>query len=731
MEYKPTYLNAIQDPELKKEYTEFVNTVPINTKLRIRPNAKRLSNLNLQDISWEVAVDIINNPITPNENDNRKCAIYMFEFLVYLSDHNKYSSKYANELQWNRDDFLSYIKGTSPFKMENLIDPNVTPLSFIRYTISSGSDSYIILKNPTKFLVTCISEFLNKDSYEKQKRTNHNTMFNYFTESLGDNKPIICSSDFSDDTFFQGFKYFNEIHNYSNADDKPKFLAILRRFYIYILEKLDSESQQLNFKLLDTSVLKYTRLIKLLQNGYCIYPYSIYEEPPSYSRMILKENGMDTNTTLPKDTVIIFENDFLDNTYLQFLYTQFFWKDQHSSFLIRNNKYGVLREFLIELDKDHDKKSPFTIKAEDIYKLVARLQSENYTNGVIISCYSVIKAFLAFVSSKGLMEVDNTLYSILSHKEYRSRGNNEAYTKDQIKCLKEHFKKNYELENDESKKLLYKLHYYTFEFFSVSEIRLSSILDLEIDSLFMDGKDFKLRVNSKAVKDEKDEYIITPFIKYLFDEILIITEKLRVKAYTTEKKYLFIYRPIGKDTIYRIRQDSFTVYLKLIFFKYKLPFKYLPPKAIRKYYQQQISDFVDSEGYDPILKQHLGKHSLSVHFRFYEKNSLDKTCFQEKQNEVGSIYLAGKVEKNNNYPKESTVQKGCGHCSLKKCNRKGNIDCLMCPNFIATLDCTYFFEQAIADFDKALSEELTDFDRESIIQHKRLHQAYLDELLLL
>jgi hypothetical protein len=55
----------------------------------------------------------------------------------------------------------------------------------------------------------------------------------------------------------------------------------------------------------------------------------------------------------------------------------------------------------------------------------------------------------------------------------------------------------------------------------------------------------------------------------------------------------------------------------------------------------------------------------------------------------------------------------------------------MCPNFVATSDCIYFFEQAIADFDNALSIELTVFERESIIQHRRLHQAYFDELLLL
>lgn len=228
MEYTPTYLNAIQDPELKREYTDFVNTVPINTQLRIRPLAKRLNNLKLQDITWDLAVDTINNPITTYDPDNRKCAIYMFEFLVYLSDQNKYSGRYANELQWNRDDFFTYSKGTSPLKMENLIVSNVSPLSFIKYKISSGSDIFIILKKPTKYLATSISKFLNRNSYQKQQTIKHNTMFNYFTESLGESNPINSFSDFSDDTFFLSFKYFNEIHNYSNADDKQKFLA----FYV-------------------------------------------------------------------------------------------------------------------------------------------------------------------------------------------------------------------------------------------------------------------------------------------------------------------------------------------------------------------------------------------------------------------------------------------------------------------------------------------------------------------
>lgn len=66
-----------------------------------------------------------------------------------------------------------------------------------------------------------------------------------------------------------------------------------------------------------------------------------------------------------------------------------------------------------------------------------------------------------------------------------------------------------------------------------------------------------------------------------------------------------------KSLIAIVRQDGFEQHLKMIFDKYNIDFPYLPPKAVRNYYQQQVSEYLDREGYNPMLAEKLAKHSIS------------------------------------------------------------------------------------------------------------------------
>ena len=167
----------------------------------------------------------------------------------------------------------------------------------------------------------------------------------------------------------------------------------------------------------------------------------------------------------------------------------------------------------------------------------------------------------------------------------------------------------------------------------------------------------------------------------------------------------------------------------MIFDKYNIDFPYLPPKAIRNYYQQQVSEYIDREGYNPMLAEKLGKHSISIHAKYYDKVDIKEVCYKEKRIEIGNIHLAGKVETINKFPVESTVENGCGHCSLSKCNFRGNLNCFMCKHFVATLDCIDFYELAIEEFDYLLTKNMPQHEKKvSIIQQRRIHLAYLNEL---
>ena len=52
----------------------------------------------------------------------------------------------------------------------------------------------------------------------------------------------------------------------------------------------------------------------------------------------------------------------------------------------------------------------------------------------------------------------------------------------------------------------------------------------------------------------------------------------------------------------------------------------------------------------------------------------------------------------------------------------------MCKHFVATLDCIDFYELAIEEFDYLLTKNMPQHEKESIIQQRRIHLAYLNEL---
>lgn len=724
-----TYFDAIKDAELKTHYSDFIATLPVTIPRKIKPIVDRISTLTLKDISWELAIDIINNPVAKYKVVNQTCATNMFRFIIYLSDQQLYQGKFKNELVQNRQDFGGFLNSSYPNKLDVVKNNEVNPLSFIQYLKHDNNYGYCVLKKPTPFLWQTIKRFLNEDSNNQRKKINHTGIFDHFVTSLGENNNIESMNDFSDETFFKNFKYFSKEHNYKEPYLKQLYLGMLCKFYIFIIENIEIQTRNNNFKIIDANILKYTRITDRLQEGYRICDYSVYEEPPTHNRMILKENGMDINSTFPKDTMVIFSNDFVKNPFLQNLYTQYFWKDQSITFLAKTKKLTPVRDLLIQLDNAHGTHDDISLSYKDIYTYVTHISTKQHTNDSVVSYFSIIKGFLHFIDSQDLMKIDTTFFSLLTHKVDKKKGYKESYTKEQIAKLKSCFRDKYEKESNSDRALLYKLYFYALELASISEMRLSSILALEVDSLFTDGTDYKLFVNSKSKKGEKDDYIITNYIKKIFEEIVYLTRELRTNAEGTVKNYIFIYRRASKAAIARVRQDGFEQHLQMIFDKYNIDFPYLPPKAIRNYYQQQVSEYIDREGYNPMLAEKLGKHSISIHAKYYDKVDIKEVCYKEKRIEIGNIHLAGKVETINKFPVESTVENGCGHCSLSKCNFRGNLNCFMCKHFVATLDCIDFYELAIEEFDYLLNNNnMPQHEKESIIQQRRIHLAYLNEL---
>ena len=145
-------------------------------------------------------------------------------------------------------------------------------------------------------------------------------------------------------------------------------------------------------------------------------------------------------------------------------------------------------------------------------------------------------------------------------------------------------------------------------------------------------------------------------------------------------------------------------------------------------YAQAAGDKLAQKGYDATMTKLVTGHDLGTQFKYYDKPDMIDFCQRFYQVEIGSIHIAGRVEEKSTAPKSQTVMNGCGHCDSEHCLLHGNLECLMCSHFVATIDNIPYFEQMIRDLDSAIQSQPIQHEREFLNSKKRLCVAYLKEL---
>ena len=146
-------------------------------------------------------------------------------------------------------------------------------------------------------------------------------------------------------------------------------------------------------------------------------------------------------------------------------------------------------------------------------------------------------------------------------------------------------------------------------------------------------------------------------------------------------------------------------------------------------YNRAASNSVIQNGYDPMMIEKVTGHTHAIHYKHYDKPDIMKFCQNFYQVEIGNVYISGTIEVSTDLPEKQTVMNGCGHCKKDSCILNGYLECLLCKNFIATLDNIPYFEKAIEILDEMIRNEKIPHERDFLVSKKKLHVAYLEKLL--
>jgi len=724
--------DIVVDIKMKENIFEYKEHLNINDSVKMKAYNNILCHVlkdcDFDTLNWTTYINCLRKKIDIKTGTSHTCVLTSFIF--YLIDNNSYPGDDKEYFIQKRSLLENYFKGGAK-DIDSKLSGDIQPYGVIKMEQNDNTRVFLFA-DITKDIAILIDEYFNVPHaiYNTRKKDDYDSIFfTKFTKSLDNIYIVNTIDDLNDNTFIQQFNYFSEL-GWSS-----KKLGFVLKFYIYVQYRISNDVVNKRFPLYDINTLKYNTITSKLQEGYKIVKYSIYDEPKFYPRILLKENNMDLNSSRANDTLTMFDFTVVTNKYFQKLCFEFLWQDVNHSLMCRRDVFYPLKEFLVFLsdtkNNDNSHKS-IEITIDNISEYKNLIINHGFKDGNILRRCGAVKQFLNFLDRRNIYHPDALCFTLLTHKDDDGESYTESFSQQEIFLLLDSFKDRYEKETVSELNCLYELYYYALSIFSISEIRLSSILALSIDSLKTTlnkkgQEEYKLLVHAKSSGTEPEEYNITKYVKNLFCEVINKTIKFRDDCPENIKKSLFICQNRYRGGISRLRDNSFREYYDRICDDYKV--RRLKLGAVRNYYMQNVSKFVNSNGYDSMLIEKLSKHSSAIHNKHYDDVDIKDFCQRFYDVEIGSVYLKGKIENENTYPVAQTVGNGCGHCSLERCSLIGKLDCFMCEHFVTTLESIPYFEQEIEKIDKLIYEQKIQHEKEFLNSKKKLFVAYLEKLL--
>ena len=94
-----------------------------------------------------------------------------------------------------------------------------------------------------------------------------------------------------------------------------------------------------------------------------------------------------------------------------------------------------------------------------------------------------------------------------------------------------------------------------------------------------------------------------------------------------------------------------------------------------------------------------------------------------------STHIAKKIPDAINY-NDSVVENGCGNCKSPKCTMRNALPCLICENFVTTVEHEPAFRRAIDAVDKLIENSGTKHDKDDLMTVKLLLVMYIKAIYL-
>lgn len=688
---------------LRKHFSNFhklLNAIPFDTKY--------------ENINWEWFENLYK---LCTVDSDKEVFCHIFKALV---THDCYECTEFHEL-------LSDLKYNKDFKnIIWLFDNKLKPFNMIMIKTKENDKNknneftYVFYKTDINniFLYNLLKEFINS-SYKTSMA--NRAFFIDFQKSL-DNKEINNVLDFDIHTFKKQYQYYKTLN-------KKAYLSLLKSFYLMILNKPEGKNIFTFKDGIDYNMLQSPSFFKNYDEGYKLIYLNPLDDVPIDDKWLLIPNGIEKKSTKlnsyqykPVDFSSIKDNKFKS------ILKIWFWNSD-ASLLNRIYFLNIIFKFinfifdLTTLEnnvKSNIKDDKPYFSGEKVYCYVSYVKSNNLTPKYLYA----VKNFLIYVYENNLAYLDFEVLSYFNSDIKQTKNNAKDINNEDLLKIESKMREKSQLSH------INFLYYLIFHIALSSEMRISQIINLEVDCIEKGANNqYYLVSNTKVTNGKKIKVPITQNTKRFLDVSINVTSELRKECLNPSiNKHIFIHN-FYANKFKVISTRSFHEYFKNTCKELGV-YEYTSSNLRDTYINKSIEYAIRHNLSDIELLSVVWHKNFNTTSNHYFNNEIKKYLEHLYKVTIDGITIRGTIEKekDDKLNQSDLVNENCGYCNKDECVLKNELDCLMCSGFIATVDRIPYFEKQISSIeDKILSSPLS-HDKEHLNTIKSLYVRYLAEL---
>lgn len=545
----------------------------------------------------------------------------------------------------------------------------------------------------------------------------------YFVESI---------LDLNFDTYRAQIHYFNQY----KQNDYP---ATITAFYLYIYQNYNQEIFKQNNVDIDPLLLQRPFFTSELLNGFEVILYNPVEVFPETDKWLFCYSGMnDSNITITTTSSVALDYTKIKCSKYRNWVKHYVWNNTSGIY----TKTHQISQFISFFNYIYDLKlgrelSIYTKRTKDLDLSINEIIAyKNYilnkydNNRTRMRYIYSARNILNHVADYELERLEKGLFYHLSFTLDNRYDNTAAITDKDLNKLASLMKTNAE------ESIEYALYYSVFYIALETEFRSSQILVLTTDCVHetLKPNEFVIKSKTKVSANQVVEQTITVYVKKHIHEMIKITNDYRMNCVNEElKQYIFLLPSNKKGTYKILGSEKFNSYFKNCC--RILGIKEYTLSNLRDTHMTKAEEFIIrnslSEMEQGILSGHKSTNTDTKHYI----DTQIKTLLESVHGIIiGNTTIDGKIVKEISKEiatKENSVSNECGYCGCSSCNIFSYLDCMMCKDFITTIDRIPYFEELIKTINKKIQNATIKHDKEDFVNIKLLLINYLKELLKL